>query len=104
MSAACRYPENFRVDYALSREMQTADGSKMYIQNKMEEYGEQIFSLLDNGAHIYFCGLKGAPPHHMHAPPHPPPPPLLVAGAAAVETSLRSWKPQRGRLAVGAAV
>eukprot|EP00892_Ulva_mutabilis_P008580 jgi/Ulvmu1/6094/UM027_0072.1 len=56
------YPENFRVDYALSREMQTADGSKMYIQNKMEEYGEQIFGLLDNGAHIYFCGLKGMMP------------------------------------------
>ena len=28
----------------------------------MEEYADELFDLLDNGAHIYFCGLKGAPP------------------------------------------
>lgn len=56
------YPENFRVDYALSREMQNKDGGKMYIQNKMEEYADELFDLLDNGAHIYFCGLKGMMP------------------------------------------
>lgn len=56
----CRYPENFRVDYALSREMSNKDGGKMYIQNKMEEYADELFDLLDNGADIYFCGLKGA--------------------------------------------
>lgn len=69
----CRYPENFRVDYALSREMQNKDGGKMYIQNKMEEYADQLFDLLDNGAHIYFCGLKGGLPllymHEWHALP-----------------------------------
>jgi Oxidoreductase NAD-binding domain len=54
------YPEQFRVDYALSREMQNKDGGKMYIQNKMEEYADELFDLLDNGAYIYFCGLKGA--------------------------------------------
>lgn len=59
---AATYPENFRVDYALSREMQNKDGGKMYIQNKMEEYADQLFDLLDNGAHIYFCGLKGMMP------------------------------------------
>jgi Oxidoreductase NAD-binding domain len=53
------YPEQFRVDYALSREMQNKDGGKMYIQNKMEEYADELFDLLDNGAYIYFCGLKG---------------------------------------------
>jgi hypothetical protein len=57
----CRYPENFRVDYALSREMQNKSGGKMYIQDKMEEYADELFDLLDNGADIYFCGLKGAP-------------------------------------------
>lgn len=31
----------------------------MYIQDKVEEYADEIFSKLDNGAHIYFCGLKG---------------------------------------------
>lgn len=29
----------------------------------MEEYSKEIFSLLkDDGAHIYFCGLKGMMP------------------------------------------
>jgi len=28
----------------------------------MEEYADEIFDLLDNGAHIYFCGLKGMMP------------------------------------------
>jgi Oxidoreductase NAD-binding domain len=56
------YPDQFRVDYALSREMKNKEGGKMYIQNKMEEYADEIFDLLDQGAHIYFCGLKGARP------------------------------------------
>jgi hypothetical protein len=28
------------------------------IQDKMEEYADEIFDKLDNGAHMYFCGLK----------------------------------------------
>ena len=28
----------------------------------MEEYAADIFKRLDNGAHIYFCGLKGMMP------------------------------------------
>jgi ferredoxin--NADP+ reductase len=59
---AATYPENFRVDYALSREQTNKDGGKMYIQDKVEEYGDQVFGLLDNGAHMYFCGLKGMMP------------------------------------------
>ena len=54
----CRYPENFRVDYALSREMNNKSGGKMYIQDKMEEYADELFDLLDNGADIYFCGSR----------------------------------------------
>jgi hypothetical protein len=34
----------------------------MYIQDKVEEYADEVFDLLDNGAHIYFCGLKGMMP------------------------------------------
>jgi ferredoxin--NADP+ reductase len=34
----------------------------MYIQDKVEEYADQVFDLLANGAHIYFCGLKGMMP------------------------------------------
>merc|ERR1711878_118696 len=37
-------------------------GGKMYIQDKVEEYADEIFTKLDNGAHIYFCGLKGMMP------------------------------------------
>ena len=52
----------FRVDYALSREQTNRKGGKMYIQDKVEEYSDHIFDKLDNGAHIYFCGLKGMMP------------------------------------------
>jgi len=50
-------PNNFRLDYALSRE-----GEKMYIQDKVAEYGSEIFDRMDKGAHLYMCGLKGMLP------------------------------------------
>jgi len=56
------YPENFRLDYALSREQKNVKGGKMYIQDKVEEYADEVFDKLENGAHIYFCGLKGMMP------------------------------------------
>merc|ERR1719258_596685 len=56
------HPDNFRLDYALSREQLNVDGGKMYIQDKMKEYADEIFNKLDSGAHIYFCGLKGMMP------------------------------------------
>ncbi len=31
-------------------------------QDKVEEYADEIFGLLDGGAHMYFCGLKGMMP------------------------------------------
>jgi len=55
-------PENFRIDYALSREQMNTKGGKMYIQDKVEEYADEVFTKLENGAHIYFCGLKGMMP------------------------------------------
>merc|ERR1719298_60189 len=55
-------PDNFRLDYALSREQTNKKGGKMYIQDKVEEYADEIFERLDKGAHIYFCGLKGMMP------------------------------------------
>merc|ERR1719327_1195790 len=57
-----KYPDNFRLDYALSREQKNKDGGKMYIQDKVAEYSDEIFSKMDNGAHMYFCGLKGMMP------------------------------------------
>merc|ERR1719480_304882 len=56
------HPENFRLDYALSREQENKKGGKMYIQDKVEEYADEVFEKLSNGAHIYFCGLKGMMP------------------------------------------
>ena len=56
------HPDNFRLDYALSREQENKNGGKMYIQDKVEEYADEIFNKLDSGAHIYFCGLKGMMP------------------------------------------
>merc|ERR1712146_114996 len=56
------YPNNFRLDYALSREQTNVDGGKMYIQDKVKEYSDEIFDRMDKGAHMYFCGLKGMIP------------------------------------------
>jgi len=56
------HPDTFRVDYALSREQTNADGGKMYIQDKVKEYADEVFERMDNGAHMYFCGLKGMMP------------------------------------------
>merc|ERR1719272_42867 len=60
--AKTRFPDNFRLDYALSREQSNAKGGKMYIQDKVEEYADEIFNKLENGAVMYFCGLKGMMP------------------------------------------
>merc|ERR1712066_923276 len=40
-----KFPEQFRYDYAISREQKNAEGQKMYIQTKKP--------------HLYICGLKG---------------------------------------------
>jgi len=60
--AKSRFPKNLRIDYALSREQENKSGGKMYIQDKVGEYADEVFDKLNNGAHIYFCGLKGMMP------------------------------------------
>ena len=50
------------MDYALSREEKNKKGGKMYIQDKVEEYADEIFDRLGKGAVMYFCGLKGMMP------------------------------------------
>jgi len=57
-----KFPNNFRLDYALSREETNKKGGKMYIQDKVEEYADEVFSKMEKGAHMYFCGLKGMMP------------------------------------------
>jgi ferredoxin--NADP+ reductase len=39
-------PNNFRLDYALSREQTNKRGGKMYIQDKVEEYADEVFDKL----------------------------------------------------------
>jgi len=53
---------NFKYDVALSREQTNKKGEKLYIQDRVEEYADEVFGRLDKGAHIYFCGLKGMMP------------------------------------------
>merc|ERR1719168_436163 len=59
---AAEDPSRFRYDVALSREQTNKDGGKMYIQDKVAEYADEVFTKMDNGAHMYFCGLKGMMP------------------------------------------
>jgi ferredoxin--NADP+ reductase len=59
---AAKHPDHFRLTYAISREDKTADGRKMYVQDRLAESGVELFDRLDAGAHIYFCGLKGMMP------------------------------------------
>ncbi|MGF1575712.1 MAG: ferredoxin--NADP(+) reductase [Cyanophyceae cyanobacterium] len=55
------YGDRFRVDYAISREQQTDDGRKMYVQNRMAQYEDELWNLLQTNEHsyVYICGLKG---------------------------------------------
>ncbi|XP_062224386.1 ferredoxin--NADP reductase, leaf isozyme 1, chloroplastic-like [Phragmites australis] len=53
-------PENFRLDFAVSREQTNAAGEKMYIQTRMAEYKEELWQLLKkDNTYVYMCGLKG---------------------------------------------
>ncbi|XAR73771.1 Ferredoxin--NADP(+) reductase [Bertholletia excelsa] len=53
-------PENFRVDYAVSREQTNEKGEKMYIQTRMAEYADELWELLKkDNTYVYMCGLKG---------------------------------------------
>jgi len=55
-----QFPDNFRLTYAISREQQNAEGGKMYLQNRIQENADEIWSLLQNSkTHAYMCGLKG---------------------------------------------
>lgn len=56
-------PNQLRVDYAISREMKNSiDGGKLYVQHVIAQNAVEFFDRLDNGASVYFCGLKGMMP------------------------------------------
>ncbi|KMZ70342.1 Ferredoxin--NADP reductase, chloroplastic [Zostera marina] len=53
-------PDNFRLDFAVSREQKNDKGEKMYIQTRMAEYAEELWELLKkDNTYVYMCGLKG---------------------------------------------
>jgi ferredoxin--NADP+ reductase len=55
-----KYPDNFRLTYAISREQKNAAGGKMYIQDRVAEHAAEIWDKLQHEkTHVYICGLKG---------------------------------------------
>ncbi|GBG72995.1 hypothetical protein CBR_g12714 [Chara braunii] len=53
-------PDNFRLDFAVSREQSNAKGEKMYIQTRMAEYADELWELLKKpNTFTYMCGLRG---------------------------------------------
>ncbi|MFM7675037.1 MAG: phycobilisome linker polypeptide [Synechococcus sp.] len=58
-----QYPDNFRYTKAISREQQNAKGGRMYIQDRVLEHADEIFSMIeDPKTHVYMCGLRGMEP------------------------------------------
>ncbi len=55
-----KYPDNFRLTYAISREQKNAEGGRMYIQHRVAEHAEELWKMIqDPKTHTYICGLKG---------------------------------------------
>jgi ferredoxin--NADP+ reductase len=55
-----KYPQNFRLTYAISREQKNAQGGRMYIQDRVAENADKLWELIkDPKTHTYICGLRG---------------------------------------------
>jgi len=55
-----KYPDNFRMTYAISREQQNSEGGRMYIQHRVAEHADEIWNMVkQEKTHVYICGLKG---------------------------------------------
>ncbi len=80
------YPENFRYTKAISREQQNPSGGRMYIQDRVTEHADEIFSLIENPkTHVYMCGLRGMEPGIDEA---------MTAAAAAKDLNWSELRPQ----------
>ena len=54
------YSDNFRMDYAISREQKNPEGGRMYIQHRIAEHADELWEMIQNPkTHTYICGLKG---------------------------------------------
>ncbi|QNI55417.1 ferredoxin--NADP+ reductase (FNR) [Synechococcus sp. BIOS-E4-1] len=57
------FPDNFRYTKAISREQKNTKGGRMYIQDRVLEHSDEIFSMIeDPKTHVYMCGLRGMEP------------------------------------------
>lgn len=55
-----KYPDNFRLTYAISREQKNPQGGRMYIQDRVAEHAAELYEMMKNEkTHTYICGLKG---------------------------------------------
>ncbi|KAB8317443.1 ferredoxin-NADP reductase [Tolypothrix campylonemoides VB511288] len=55
-----KYPDNFRLTYAISREQKNAQGGRMYIQDRVAEHADELWQLIkEEKTHTYICGLRG---------------------------------------------
>ncbi|MFN5698957.1 MAG: phycobilisome linker polypeptide [Cyanobacteriota bacterium] len=80
------YPDNFRYTKAISREQQNAKGGRMYIQDRVLENAEEIFTWIENPkTHVYMCGLRGMEPGIDEA---------MTAAAAAKDLDWSTLRPQ----------
>jgi ferredoxin--NADP+ reductase len=62
MQANGQNGHQLQVSYAISREMTNAQGGKLYVQDILADRIGDVLQRLDDGAVIYFCGLKGMMP------------------------------------------
>jgi ferredoxin--NADP+ reductase len=55
-----KYPDNFRLTYAISREQKNPQGGRMYIQDRVAEHADELWKLIkEEKTHTYICGLRG---------------------------------------------
>ncbi|WP_138504170.1 ferredoxin--NADP reductase [Nostoc sp. PA-18-2419] len=55
-----KYPNNFRLTPAISREQKNPQGGRMYIQDRVAEHADELWQLIKNEkTHTYICGLRG---------------------------------------------
>ncbi|MFK8186522.1 MAG: ferredoxin--NADP reductase [Phormidesmis sp.] len=55
-----KYPDNFEITYAISREQQNSEGGRMYIQHRVAENAAKLWEMVQSEkTYVYICGLKG---------------------------------------------
>ena len=56
-------PRQLPLHQSVSREQQNTKGGRMYIQDRVLEYADEIFAMIENPkTHVYMCGLRGMEP------------------------------------------